>query len=168
VVTIGAGGGTIAWVDAGGLLHVGPHSAGAFPGPAAYGKGGTEPTLTDANLILGRLNAENFLGGEVPLYEGLARRAMEEKVANPLGLSVTDAARAVIRLVDQNLMDAVKTLSLERGHDPRKFVLVAGGGAGGLHAGTLARELQIREVGCSTRLYPGPFLALVARHAGGG
>jgi N-methylhydantoinase A len=102
--------------------------------------------VTDANLILGRLSAENFLGGELRLHEDVARQAITEKVANPLGLSVTDAARAVIRLVNQNMMDAVKALSLERGHDPRKFVLVAGGGAGGLHAGALARELQIREV----------------------
>jgi N-methylhydantoinase A len=146
VATIGAGGGTIAWVDAGGLLHVGPRSAGAIPGPAAYGRGGAEPTVTDANLVLGRLSADNFLGGEVRLHEELARRAIAEEVAKPLGLSVHDAARAVVRLVNQNMIDAVKALSLERGHDPRRFVLVVGGGAGGLHAGALARELQIREV----------------------
>jgi len=146
VVTIGAGGGTIAWVDAGGFLHAGPRSAGAVPGPACYGKGGTEPTVTDANLVLGRLSATNFLGGEIGLDAALARQAIEAKVAKPLGLSVPDAALAIVRLVNQNMIEAIKMLSVERGHDPRKFVLVAAGGAGGLHAAALARELQMREV----------------------
>jgi N-methylhydantoinase A len=145
VVTIGAGGGTIAWVDAGGFLHAGPRSAGADPGPACYGKGGTEPTVTDANLVLGRLNARNFLGGEIELHEKLAWRAIEENVARPLGLEVPQAASAIVRVVNQNMIEAIKMLSLERGHDPRKFALVAAGGAGGLHAGALARELEMRE-----------------------
>ncbi len=146
VVTIGAGGGTIAWVDSGGLLRMGPHSAGADPGPACYGKGGTEPTVTDANLVLGRLDPANFLGGEIWLEESLARDAIEAKVARPLGFSVSEAALAMVRVVNQNMIEAVKMLSLERGHDPRKFTLVAAGGAGGLHAGALARELGMRQV----------------------
>lgn len=146
VVTIGAGGGTIGWVDSGGLLRMGPHSAGADPGPACYGKGGSEPTVTDASLVLGRLDGENFLGGEIRLDEGLARQAIETRVARPLGLSVDQAALAMVRVVNQHMVEAIKMLSLERGHDPRRFVLVGGGGAGGLHAGALARELGMREV----------------------
>jgi N-methylhydantoinase A len=146
VVTIGAGGGTIAWVDAGGLLRAGPHSAGADPGPVCYGKGGAEPTATDANLVLGRLDPDNFLGGEIRLDVTLARQAIEERLARPLGLSAEQAALAVLRIINQNMIEAIKMLSLERGHDPRKFVLVAAGGAGGLHAGALARELGIRAV----------------------
>ena len=146
VMTIGAGGGTIAWVDSGGLLRAGPHSAGADPGPVCYGKGGVEPTVTDANLVLGRLDPDNFLGGEIALDAAPARRAIEERLARPLGLSAEQAALAVLRVVNQNMIEAIKMLSLERGHDPRKFALVAAGGAGGLHAGTLARELTMREV----------------------
>jgi N-methylhydantoinase A len=145
VVTIGAGGGTIAWVDAGGFLHAGPRSAGAEPGPACYGKGGSEPTVTDANLVLGRLSPTNFLGGEIALDEELARQAIDRSVARPLGLTVAQAAHAIVRLVNQNMIEAIKMLSIERGHDPRKFALVAAGGAGGLHVGALARELGMRE-----------------------
>lgn len=145
VVTIGAGGGTIAWVDAGGFLHAGPRSAGADPGPACYGKGGTEPTVTDANLALGRLSPTNFLGGEIRLDENLARQAIGKNIAQPLGLTVPQAALAIVRLVNQNMIEAIKMLSVERGHDPRKFALIAAGGAGGLHAGALARELEMRE-----------------------
>ncbi len=146
VVTIGAGGGTIAWVDQGGLLRVGPHSAGAEPGPVCYGKGGAEPTVTDAHLVLGRLAPDNFLAGEIALDAALAREAVETRLARPLGLSAEQAALAVLRVVNQNMIEAIKMLSLERGHDPRKFVLVAAGGAGGLHAGALGRELSVREV----------------------
>lgn len=146
VVTIGAGGGTIAWVDSGGLLRVGPHSAGADPGPACYGKGAVEPTVTDANLVLGRLDPENFLGGQMRLDEASARRAIHERVAVPLGLTVPHAALAILRIVNLNMAEAIRMLSFERGHDPRKFVLVSAGGAGGLHAETLARMLGVPEV----------------------
>jgi N-methylhydantoinase A len=156
--TVGAGGGTIAWVDDAGLLHVGPRGAGARPGPAAYGLGGEEPTITDAQLVLGRLRPGPLAGGAVTLDGTLARRAVESKVAKPLGLSVEEAAAGVTRLLEQNLLHAVERLSIERGHNPATFTLVAAGGAGPMHGAAVARAL-----GCRRALLPrasGAFCAL--------
>jgi N-methylhydantoinase A len=145
LITIGAGGGSIAWVDKGGLLKVGPQSAGAEPGPVCYGKGGTEPTVTDANLILGRLDAAYFLGGEMPLD---AARATAEirRLGDRLGLSTEDAAQAIVEIANENMANAIRVLTIERGVDPREFTLVAFGGAGPLHAGEVAAALGISEV----------------------
>jgi N-methylhydantoinase A len=155
--TVGAGGGTIAWVDAAGLLHVGPRGAGARPGPAAYGLGGESPTVTDAQLVLGRLQSGPLAGG-VTLDSRLAHRAIESKIAKPLGLSVEEAAAGVIRLLEQNLLHAVERLSIERGHNPATFTLVAAGGAGPMHGCMIARAL-----GCKSALLPraaGAFCAM--------
>ena len=121
--TVGAGGGAIAWVDDAGLLHVGPQGAGARPGPAAYGLGGEQPTVTDAQLVLGRLRPGPLAGGAVTLDGALARQAVEDKLARPLGLSVEEAAAGVIRLLEQNLLHAVERLSIERGHNPATTLL---------------------------------------------
>jgi len=145
IVEVGAGGGSIAWIDAGGALHVGPRSAGADPGPACYDLGGEEPTVTDANLVTGRLSVEYFLGGQMRLDLGKAKRAME-KIAEPFGLSITEAALGILRLANANMQAALERVSVERGYDPRDFALVASGGAGGLHGSSLARELQMRKV----------------------
>ena len=156
--TVGAGGGTVAWVDDAGLLHVGPRGAGARPGPAAYGLGGEEPTVTDAQLVLGRLRPGPLAGGAVTLDGALARRAIENRLAKPLGLSVEAAAAGVIRLLEQNLLHAVERLSIERGHNPATFTLVAAGGAGPMHGTAVARAL-----GCRRTLLPraaGAFCAL--------
>ena len=156
--TVGAGGGAIAWVDDAGLLHVGPQGAGARPGPAAYGLGGENPTVTDAQLVLGRLRPGPLAGGAVTLDGALARRAVESKLAGPLGLSVEDAAAGVIRLLEQYLLHAVERLSIERGHNPATFTLGAAGGAGPLHGTAVARAL-----GCKRALLPraaGAFCAL--------
>ena len=156
--TVGAGGGTIAWVDDAGLLHAGPQGAGARPGPAAYGLGGEEPTVTDAQLVLGRLRPGPLAGGAVTLDGALARRAIENRLAKPLGLSVEAAAAGVIRLLEQNLLHAVERLSIERGHNPATFTLVAAGGAGPMHGTAVARAL-----GCRRALLPraaGAFCAL--------
>ena len=146
VRSIGAGGGSIAWVDSGGALRVGPRSAGATPGPAAYGAGGTEPTVTDANVVLGLLDPDAFLGGRRRLERDLARAAVKGRVGDVLGLNETDAAAGIIRVVNANMVSAIRGVSIERGIDPRGFTLVAGGGAGGLHAVGLARELGMRDV----------------------
>ncbi|MCC6469393.1 MAG: hydantoinase/oxoprolinase family protein [Alphaproteobacteria bacterium] len=146
VHTIGAGGGTIARVDAAGMLQVGPQGAGARPGPACYGLGGTEPTITDAQVVLGRLKPGTYAGGAVAIDAALAARSIESKIAKPLGISVERAAAGIIRLMDQKLLQAVQRLSSERGHDPRRFTLVAAGGAGPLHGGTVARALGCRHV----------------------
>lgn len=144
--TIGAGGGTIARVDAAGMLVVGPQGAGADPGPACYGRGGTEPTVTDAQLVLGRLHAGAYADGGITLDPEAARRAIEEKVAMPLGLSVEDAAAGIIAILEQNLLHAVEYISIERGHAPRRFTLVAAGGAGPMHGATVARGLGCQRV----------------------
>jgi N-methylhydantoinase A len=144
--SIGAGGGSIAWIDRGRALRVGPQSAGARPGPAAYGQGGERPTVTDANVVLGYLSPGAFLGGRRELRHDLAAEAIRVHVAEPLGLDVTTAAAGIIQLVNQNMVDAIGVVSVERGIDPRPFVLVAGGGAGALHAGRLAAELQMARV----------------------
>ncbi len=145
IVEVGAGGGSIAWIDSGGALHVGPRSAGADPGPACYGLGGEEPTVTDANLIAGRLSAEYFLGGRMRLDVGRAERAIGT-IARRIGLSVADTALGILRLANANMQAALERVSVERGYDPRDFALVASGGAGGLHGAVLARELRMRKV----------------------
>jgi len=145
IVEVGAGGGSIAWIDAGGALHVGPKSAGADSGPACYGLGGTEPTVTDANLLTGRLNPDYFLGGQMRLDVTRAEEAIR-RVAEPFGLSPIEAAMGIIRLANANMRAALERVSIERGYDPRDFTLVAYGGAGGLHGATLARELRMKKV----------------------
>lgn len=145
VQTIGAGGGSVAWIDKGGLLRVGPRSAGALPGPACYRRGGTEPTVTDANLVLGRISPDYFLGGELPLDIGAARRALEELGAR-LDMQLDEVASSVLELVNYNMVNAIRLISIDRGLDPREFTLFSFGGAGSLHAGALADIIGIREV----------------------
>jgi N-methylhydantoinase A len=144
--TLGAGGGSIAWIDPGGGLRVGPQSAGAHPGPASYGEGGESPTVTDANLVLGRLNSERFLGGRMSLHPDLARQAIADHVATPLGLGVEEAAEGVVRVVNAAMIKGIRVVSVARGYDPRDFCLMAFGGAGPLHAAELAEELGIPTV----------------------
>lgn len=144
--TIGAGGGSIAWIDDGGALRVGPESAGSLPGPACYGKGGTRPTTTDANLVLGLLNPDYFLGGEIRLDRTAAEAAIGQHIAGPLGVSVEAAAEAIIEVVNHNMANASHLLTTRRGLDPADFALVAVGGAGALHAGRQAELLGIRTV----------------------
>ncbi|MBI3077374.1 MAG: hydantoinase/oxoprolinase family protein [Deltaproteobacteria bacterium] len=146
VISIGAGGGSIAWIDPGGTLKNGPHSAGARPGPACYGLGGTEPTNTDANLVLGRLNPATFLGGEMRIDPELARRAIQEKIADPYGMSVEEAADGIISVANANMVNGTRLISVERGYDPREFAIVAFGGGGPLHAVDVARQLNIPKV----------------------
>lgn len=145
LVEIGNGGGSIAWVDHGGRLHVGPKSAGSTPGPAAYGRGGTEPTTTDANLVLGRINPDLFLGGEhKPDFANV--NAAFEKFAKEMGGTVQDIARGVIRIANANMVNALKLVSLNRGFDPREFALIAFGGGGAMHAVSLGKDLKARKV----------------------
>lgn len=141
--TIGAGGGSIAWIDGGGLLAVGPKSAGAEPGPACYGRGGTLPTVTDAQYILGYLDPAFFEKGELNFDGEAARRAVEEHVAKPLGMDVVKAADGIYQIVNNNMAAALSVVSVQRGYDPREFVLVVAGGAGPIHAAPIARELDI-------------------------
>lgn len=143
--TIGAGGGSIAWIDAGGLLKVGPRSAGAYPGPAAYGRGGTEPTVTDANVVLGRLSPESLLGGRMKMHPDKARETVEA-LARKLGVDPVQAAAGVVEIVNVNMMGAVRVISIEQGEDPRDFALVAFGGAGPLHAVEVAMAMGMRHV----------------------
>jgi len=143
---VSAGGGSIAWVDPGGALKVGPRSAGATPGPAAYGLGGSEPTVTDADVVLGYLDREALLGGALAINLAAAQAAIRERVADPLGLGVTEAAAAIVEIVNSNMAEALRIVSVERGHDAREFALIAFGGAGPVHAASLAAELQIPEV----------------------
>ena len=146
LVTIGAGGGSIAFVDQAGGFHVGPRSAGAEPGPACYGRGGQEPTVTDAQVVLGRLDADQMLGGDLPLDADLARRAVEDKLARPLGVSVTEAALGVIRVINSNMALAIRSNSVARGVDPREFSLMPFSGAGPLHGVALAEAVAARDV----------------------
>jgi N-methylhydantoinase A len=141
--TVGAGGGSIASVDAGGLLAVGPASAGAQPGPACYGRGGELPTVTDADLVLGYLDTESFEGGELDVDPAAARAAIEAHVAAPLGLDLVTAASGIYSIVNANMAAALNVVSVQRGYDPREFVLVVAGGAGPIHAAPIARELGI-------------------------
>ncbi|UGS35946.1 hydantoinase/oxoprolinase family protein [Capillimicrobium parvum] len=145
VLTIGAGGGSLAWLDDAGSLRNGPQSAGADPGPACYAKGGTEPTNTDANVVLGRLGTE-LIDGAMKLDPARAHDAIRTGVADPLGLEMTDAAEAVIAVANANMADAIRLISVRRGYDPREFVLVCFGGAGPLHGAALAAELSIPTV----------------------
>lgn len=158
VHAIGAGGGSLAWLDAGGALNVGPESARSDPGPACYGRGGQRPTVTDANLVLGRLNPDYFLGGEMQLDLDLARRAIQTHVADGLGLSVEEAASGIIRVVNANMVRGISTGSVKRGYDVREFSLLSYGGAGPLHAVELAQEMDMRRV--IVPPYPGTFSAL--------
>jgi N-methylhydantoinase A len=143
---VSAGGGSIAWIDPGGALKVGPRSAGADPGPAAYGRGGNEPTVTDADVVLGYLDREVLLGGALAINLGSAQMAIRRRIADPLGLGLTEAAAAIVEIVNSNMAEALRIVSVERGHDPREFALIAFGGAGAVHAAALAAELQIPEV----------------------
>jgi len=145
LVEIGNGGGSIAWVDDFGKLHVGPQSAGAVPGPAAYGRGGTRATTTDANLWLGRINKDYFCGGEIVADMKDAEAAIRE-VAGKLGVDADEAARGIIRIANNNMVNALKLVSLNRGHDPRDFTLVAFGGGGAMHGVALAAELGVSKV----------------------
>lgn len=143
IKTIGAGGGSIAWLDHTEKLHVGPQSAGSQPGPACYGQGGEAPTVTDANLLLGFLNPDNFLGGAMHIDQKLAESAVQAGVAAPLGMPVIQAAAGVYRIVNTNMAGATRLVSVEKGYDPRDFALLAFGGAGPLHAVAIAQELEI-------------------------
>jgi len=144
--TIGAGGGSIAWIDPGGALRVGPQSAGADPGPVCYGRGGTEPTVTDANAVLGRINPAYLLGGEMSLDLERAKGAITAKIAEPLGLDLMKAAEGIIQVVNANMIRGIRRVSVERGHDPRDFALVPFGGAGPLHGVELAQALNMTRV----------------------
>ena len=155
---VSAGGGSIAWIDRAGALRVGPKSAGADPGPACYAHGGTEPTVTDCNLLLGYLDNQSLLGGELPIDHAAATGAVQARLAKPLGVDARTAAAAVIDIVNHAMAEALKIVSVQRGHDPRDFVLAAFGGAGPLHAAALASELGIGEVICPP--IPGAFSAL--------
>lgn len=151
VRTIGAGGGSIARVDDGGFIHVGPHSAGARPGPACYGRGGTLPTVTDANVVMGLIEPANFADGQIQLSAEAARTAVQQHVAAPLRMDVREAASLIALTVEQNMVSAIEEITIRRGVDPREYLLVAGGSAAGLHAVAIARELGMRQV-----LVPGP------------
>lgn len=158
IETISAGGGSIGWVDIGGAIHVGPDSAGAAPGPACYGRGGIKPTLTDAALVLGILNATDYLGGEMSLDLEKARHSIESDVGRPTGLSVEEAAFGMVRIANAQMAEAIRGLSLARGQDPRNFALLSFGGAGSMFAPFLARDLGMSEIIVPPR--PGVFCAL--------
>jgi N-methylhydantoinase A len=160
VKSIGAGGGSIAWVDDGGMLHVGPQSAGAVPGPACYGQGGDKPTVTDAALTLGYLDPEFFLGGAMGLDIEAARRAVESDVARPMGLSPEDAAAAIISIATENMVQAIVDITVNQGIDPREAMLIGGGGAAGLNSIAIARRL-----GCPRAIIPEVGAALSAAGA---
>jgi N-methylhydantoinase A len=155
---VSAGGGSIAWIDRAGSLRVGPKSAGADPGPACYARGGTEPTVTDCNLLLGYLDEESLLDGDLPIDHAAATAVVRTRLAEPLGIDTRTAAAAVIDIVNHAMAEVLKIVSVQRGHDPRDFVLTAFGGAGPLHAAALASELGITEVICPP--IPGAFSAL--------
>lgn len=144
--TVGAGGGSIAWMDSGGMLKVGPASAGSDPGPVCYKLGGGEPAVTDANLLLGYLNKDYFLGGEMQVDVEAAAAVVETKIADPLGMSVPEAAYGIFRIINQNMADAAKVVSVQKGHDPREFALISAGGACSIHACKIAEELGATKV----------------------
>ena len=146
IISVGAGGGSLAWIDEGGGIHVGPASAGADPGPVCYGRGGTRPTVTDCNVILGHVEPESFLGGDFKLDVAAAERAVKQHLADPLGISIVEAARSVRAIANALMAQDVRLVTVERGYDPRDFVYLAFGGAGPVHAVELARELQIPKV----------------------
>ncbi len=169
IAEVGAGGGSIAWIDPAGGLRVGPHSAGAEPGPVCYAQGGEEPTLTDANVALGYLNPTHFLGGELPIDAAHARSTLKDKLAAPLDLSVEDAALGIHRIAVSHMSRAVRAVTVERGRSPADFVLFAFGGSGPLHAAEMAQELGVGQVVVPP--FPGLFSSLgllcvdVAQHA---
>ncbi|HWN37501.1 MAG TPA: hydantoinase/oxoprolinase family protein, partial [Gammaproteobacteria bacterium] len=146
IVEVGAGGGSIAWIDQVGALKLGPQSAGSEPGPICYRRGGTKPAVTDANVVLGRIGAESFLGGEMPLDVAAARRGLESELCGALGMNAVEAALGIVKIAVAKMSLAVRGVSVERGYDPRDFALVAMGGAGPLHALEIARDLQIPTV----------------------
>jgi N-methylhydantoinase A len=158
IVEVGTGGGSVAWVDEGGGLHVGPRSAGSSPGPACYGLGGEEPTITDANVVLGRLDPVNFLGGEMRLDRKVAVRALSEELAGPLDVDLERAASGMLEVATAAMADAVRGVTLQRGLDPRDFTLFAFGGGGPLHASSVAKQLSIGRV--IVPLSPGHFSAV--------
>src|SRR5262245_21450226 len=155
--TVGAGGGSLAWVDVDGSLQVGPRSAGARPGPASYGLGGTEPTVTDANVVLGRMGTERALGGSIRLDASRARDAVS-RLAGRLGMGVEALAEGIVRIAVARMTSSIREISIARGHDPREFTLVAFGGAGPMHAALIAEELAIPRV--IVPQHPGNFSAL--------
>ena len=161
--TVGAGGGTIAGIDQAGLMYAGPEGAGARPGPAAYGLGGTRPTVTDANLVLGRLRPGPYAGGSVTLDLAAAERAIDTEIAEPLGIARTDAAAGIIRIVEQNLLHAVERISIQRGYNPGRFMLIACGGAGPMHGASVGRRLGARAVYVPRQA--GAFCAIGMQHA---
>jgi N-methylhydantoinase A len=146
LVEVGAGGGSLAWIDGGGHLRVGPHGAGSSPGPASYGRGGDQPTITDANVVLGRLDPDYFLGGSMRLDAAAASRAIATVCAEPLGASLLDASKGIVAIANARMVGALRLVSIERGHDPREFCLVGFGGAGPLHVATVAIDLGIPDV----------------------
>ena len=158
IVEVGAGGGSLAWVDDGGALRVGPRSAGAVPGPACYGSGGTEPTITDANVALGYMNPDSIAGGAVRIDAAAARTAIETRLGARLGLSVHELAFGIHQVADATMTRAIRAVTTERGRDPREFTLIAFGGSGPLHAATLADNLGMSRV--YIPLFPGVFSAL--------
>jgi N-methylhydantoinase A len=158
IVEVGAGGGSVAWIDDGGALRVGPHSAGAEPGPVCYGRGGQEPTVTDANVVLGYMNPEAIAGSTLRISRQAAWDAIEQKLAGPLNLDVLRAAYGITQVANAAMMRALRAVSTERGRDPREFTLVAFGGAGPIHAAALAESLGISRV--QVPLFPGLFSAL--------
>jgi N-methylhydantoinase A len=160
VKSIGAGGGSIAWVDAGGLLHVGPQSAGSVPGPVAYGRGGTQPTVTDASLVLGYLDPDYFLGGTMPLDIKAAMRSIDEQIGLPLGLDTHAAAAAIMAVTTERMVQCIEEITVNQGVDPRKAVLIGGGGAAGLNAVAIGQRL-----GCSAVIVPDVGAAMSAAGA---
>jgi N-methylhydantoinase A len=158
IAEVGTGAGSIAWIDPGGLLRVGPQSAGARPGPACYDTGGTQPTITDANVVLGYLNPAHLAGGELTLRADLAREAIERDVAAPLGLTLVEAARGIRDVANASMARAIRAVTIERGRDPRDFTLVAFGGSGPVHAGDVAAALDVRRV--LVPVSPGVFTAV--------
>lgn len=144
--TVGAGGGSIAWIDSGGAPHVGPRSAAAEPGPVCYGKGGTEPTVTDADVLLGRINPDYFLGGEMKLDVKATEKAIKDKIADVLRMDVVDAAAGILKIVETNMSHATRGVSIEKGSDPREFTMIAYGAAGPTHAMAIAKELNMSRV----------------------
>ena len=161
--TVGAGGGTISGIDGAGLMYAGPEGAGANPGPAAYGLGGTRPTVTDAHLVLGRMRPGPYAGGSVTLDLSKAEKALDDEIANPLGISRTEAAAGLIRIVEQNLLHAVERISIQRGYNPGRFMLIGCGGAGPMHGASVGRRLGARAVYIPRQA--GAFCAIGMQHA---
>ncbi|PPR10365.1 MAG: Acetophenone carboxylase gamma subunit [Alphaproteobacteria bacterium MarineAlpha11_Bin1] len=161
--TVGAGGGTISGLDSAGLMYAGPEGAGARPGPAAYGHGGTRPTVTDAHLVLGRMRPGPYAGGSVSLNMSLAEKALDTEIADPAGISRIDAAAGLIRIVEQNLLHAVERISIQRGYNPGRFMLIACGGAGPMHGASVGRKLGARAVYVPRQA--GAFCAIGMQHA---